>query len=583
MELYRYQPLPSSSDSLSEGFIRLLELQPGQGSEQIECNLRSVPLLEDLRYEALSYTWGDPNIVYYISLEGCQFGVASNLLSALLHLRQRDKPRILWIDAVCIDQTNSDEKTSQVLLMRRIYETAMRVLIWLGEGSEECSLGLTLIPKLLEAHNHRPELTAGLLVDPDQWTGIDLPKPGERHWKAINTVFKRPYWKRIWIVQEVAVAQKGTVICGSMEIDFDDMYQAMMFTHSAGIGAYVAEDFESLIQIGMIRKQHREGKWLPLLFLLSLFRTSKATDARDKVFALLGLATGIFDIGDLYFIPDYSLSLAEVYGRVAQTLISATSQIDCLEWARGACLTSLEPELHEDLPTWVPDWRDSESIIIPIGYSDKQPFWATGDSHYTPQLPELRGTLTVRGHITDSVLQIAPPFTYSPRELLSLLTTWETLVTPHTQTQYSTSQEFASAFCHTLIADTSPSGHRASKPDTQRVEALITYLKRMQAQNSTYIPFADPELSSARHSINVACGGRTMAVTQKGYMALVPTCTKTGDLICLIKGGRVPFVVQRAGTEDREEQWVLVGHCYVHGIMHGEAFREEECVDMRLV
>jgi hypothetical protein len=66
-------------------------------------------------------------------------------------------------------------------------------------------------------------------------------------------------------------------------------------------------------------------------------------------------------------------------------------------------------------------------------------------------------------------------------------------------------------------------------------------------------------------------------------MALVPTCTKTGDLICLIKGGRVPFVVQRAGAEDREEQWVLVGHCYVHGIMYGEAFREEECVDMRLV
>jgi Heterokaryon incompatibility protein (HET) len=102
-------------------------------------------------------------------------------MSALLRLRLRDKLRLLWINAVCINQLDNDEKTRQVMLMRNIYEHALRMLVWLSEGSEESSLGLTMIPKLMEVQTHRPDLEARLLANLDQWDGAGLLGADESH------------------------------------------------------------------------------------------------------------------------------------------------------------------------------------------------------------------------------------------------------------------------------------------------------------------------------------------------------------------------------------------------------------------
>jgi len=261
-----------------------------------------------------------------------------------------------------------------------------------------------------------------------------------------------------------------TVICGSDELDFDDMYKAVLFAHRSGTGPYVGEDYDSLIVLGLIRNKHREetGLGLPLLFLLSMQRTSQATDARDKVYTLLGLATGISVPGDLHLIPDYSLPLTEVYTQTAPALIYAERKLGCRSWCRALYTTPPKSKPNEDLPSWVPDWTIAEypvgscedpiptnlwSPLMPIGYSDKHASCATGNSTHTPQIPDPRRTLTVRGHITDEILQRGAPLSFEdPTKLLAQIITWKALLAP--QSQYLSSEAFYEAFHRTLITDT---------------------------------------------------------------------------------------------------------------------------------
>lgn len=121
---------------LAPGNIRLLVLSPGRVNEPIECFLDHYPLQDCPNYTALSYTWGSPGASVLIYLDGASFWVRLNLYFFLEGYRDRYNPSVLWIDAVCINQDDLDEKTSQIQLMNRIYEEADHVLIWLGEDSD---------------------------------------------------------------------------------------------------------------------------------------------------------------------------------------------------------------------------------------------------------------------------------------------------------------------------------------------------------------------------------------------------------------------------------------------------------------
>jgi hypothetical protein len=104
--MYEYTPLDKSTST-----IRLVLLLPGDFNDNIECHLLHASLDSELSYEALSYTWGDPEILRPVLLEGEPFPVTENLYDALRHLRlKKNEVRYLWIDALCIDQTNSEER-----------------------------------------------------------------------------------------------------------------------------------------------------------------------------------------------------------------------------------------------------------------------------------------------------------------------------------------------------------------------------------------------------------------------------------------------------------------------------------------
>ena len=135
MNRFRYQPIKTEKDH-----IRVIELLPGNDDSMIECSIYEVSLTNHPPYETISYRWGGSETKLPIIVEGHYFEVTENLYQALRFLRGSDEKRVLWADAICIDQTNIAEKNYQVQLMRDIYKNAQRTLIWLWRrngGDEE--------------------------------------------------------------------------------------------------------------------------------------------------------------------------------------------------------------------------------------------------------------------------------------------------------------------------------------------------------------------------------------------------------------------------------------------------------------
>lgn len=147
-----YEDLPEHSGKKIS--IRALALFPGAAGDPLQCQLRAV-VLDDVgnapACETLSYCWGDHPETELININGQDFNVRPNLEAALRHLRRTDRTRMLWADAICINQKNIPERNYHVSIMSLIYRQAERVVVWLGEASDTTEEALRLLNKLSDA------------------------------------------------------------------------------------------------------------------------------------------------------------------------------------------------------------------------------------------------------------------------------------------------------------------------------------------------------------------------------------------------------------------------------------------------
>ena len=218
--------------------IRVLTLFPGQETEDICCEVSHTyissrlqePQPEDCQaYEALSYTWGDQKQARTIQLSGKPFEVTVNLEVALRHLRLTDKPRLLWVDAVCIDQRNIPERNAQVLRMNLIYEQAYRVLVWLGEESADSAIAMDLLEKLggkvedmeFEDKFERFQDISYVLRPKDPSKLMAFTDLDKTDLKALdNLLRRRAWWSRMWVIQELAYGETVLLICGHRTVNW---------------------------------------------------------------------------------------------------------------------------------------------------------------------------------------------------------------------------------------------------------------------------------------------------------------------------------------------------------------------------
>lgn len=174
------------------------------------------------RYEALSYTWRDPTTTIPIRCSDKSTDITANLHTALLHLRYADRPRILWVDALCIDQKDDKDKEKQVQFMGDIYSKAQRVLIWLGEDIENTRGAIDSV-KRLDFHFkalYRKRYITNMLPMFGTWTSAltdvfpNSKVPADFDWAPVVKLLESQWFQRTWIIQEAVLGSRTTVISG---------------------------------------------------------------------------------------------------------------------------------------------------------------------------------------------------------------------------------------------------------------------------------------------------------------------------------------------------------------------------------
>ena len=181
--------------------IRLLHLHAGHSGMPLVCDLANTRLGLRPDFEALSYVWGSldepkTNISIRKDRKLFNFPVLPNLRSALLRLRKADEDRTIWVDALCINQADNEERSSQVPMMGDIYRSADCVIIWLGEEAENSGMALQFIQRITDLAKF------DLAIKDDSCT---------QEWFALSRLMNRPWFTRRWVVQELALATQANI------------------------------------------------------------------------------------------------------------------------------------------------------------------------------------------------------------------------------------------------------------------------------------------------------------------------------------------------------------------------------------
>jgi hypothetical protein len=330
-----------------EGEIRLIELLPGQGGQDIKARLFVVDNVTSQPYEALSYVWGSREHDVTISVNGMALDISLNLADALRCLRPpQGAGRILWIDAICINQASNAEKGSQVALMGHIYRSASDVVIFLGEEADDSDLVMDYLefddpdPSVVAPAPQRPNPIANSdeddLVRNKIWLyGLD----GPRLLRAAHAFFARAYWSRIWVVQESGLARRPPdFYCGRRRVVGERFRSGLkpLFTHlvaesnpltgdpavSLSVNSkddkFAQDDRRWNITFGVLHNSNKIGKReRPSQVLIRLARR-QSTDPRDQVFAMRELVDPVMRN---LFLPDYETEPTELFARLTAYLL----------------------------------------------------------------------------------------------------------------------------------------------------------------------------------------------------------------------------------------------------------------------
>jgi hypothetical protein len=423
--------------------IRLLHLLPSltiqagdkPSNDVIHCTFSLASLSAPPAFEALSYAWGDTKGVIRIQLHGNDVLITANLHCALRHLRYADRERILWVDALCIDQGNLDERTSQVDQMRYVYSLAQRVVVFLGDSCEGSDIAMDFIESMVADPNLHfwTKLEPHVTIQGISWSSHNLQD-------ALCTFFSLPWFSRTWTVQEYALAHEVVFRCGRRLLDRKDLrlFCKSWLAHAEECCAITSDlwsiedkhdvalmaHFKNVIPLGThlnnvidMEKLREHQNQHSILELDMRFRIRECHDIRDKIYGLLALTD------DEFIQANYGISVEEAFINVLMASVRHTKSLDVLSYRTG--LSSLQLEL----PSFVPDWSASPAAYSAGLLSNRADiivlyrlYAASGQSKAQFYLDSIKRANT-RGIIFDTIANIGGRISHSPEEDAF----WETL------------------------------------------------------------------------------------------------------------------------------------------------------------
>lgn len=477
--------------------------------------------------------------------------------------------------------------------MRRIYKKAHSVHVWLGEEADDSSLAIDILEKLGKPPPNAPgekEIVYPTLTEEDIM----------RNWDALRALFKRPWWQRVWIRQEIALHRTVQLWCGSKSFDMATLEPALaMLTDISALGyrssvsysenestVVLPWDFHARMLVQLRNLTANGSYWVGLAQLLRNTRGCEATDSRDMVFSVLGMADPkIYPI-----IPDYRRNLRQILLSTAQVALGQRFGLEIL----GACQN---PEKKSGLPSWVPlvedKWRAMPFQSMATGRGGAA--FSTGRFLTKAERPGIKvedEVLALQGGVVDTVASICKLFVGNNShvgDLESVYSSWKSFAEDASMRLQlgnkdyrkfieSKEPEKMSNWMRFLTMKTDVGIFGGSSSGRLFGGGLFGQttpnpsLARSYLLPSSHVS-ADPPLN---HEINAGLKlygvGRRLGITSRGYLCLLPAETQKGDFMALFQGATFPYVLRKLKGQNI---YVLVGEAFIPSWWHAN-FGEED-------
>ncbi|KIW00685.1 uncharacterized protein PV09_07869 [Verruconis gallopava] len=597
---FQYEPLAA------ENHIRLITLLPGKWDSKIKCKLRVAKLEEPPAYKALSYVWGDVTRSEKILLNGKVCHITRNLDIALRYIRDEKIAHVLWVDALCINQSDNSERNKQVRIMGQIYKRAQVVLAWLGAEGDESDSAMELALELGQLAMSLPPTILPLTPQKLADAGFDA---GSKNWAAFWRLMERPYWRRIWIIQEQHFAsefnesREQQVMNDRCLIGVGRKWlPRMILYHGWMLLMFVAQnkhaflsDTEAIQRGAPQRHEPFQSFYLntpsPITAffitlsianptysgpeckerLSALIRVSTgylATDPRDMIFAL----HGIIGKTNNQLRIDYNFNLDTVYRETVEFAMKEYGTLSILEGNRL--------KIPTDYPTWYPI---SGNLSVTGGaWDNRRGHRASGRHRARKPKFSLDGkVLFLPGIVVGTVKEVIGPYWHTKnlplQEQQVLWREYQSKLRLYWSKQEPERKEM---MWRTFVLDQENDGSRVVNgraPESFELAFRLSLLSEPGELPRDFMPGVDEGVRRYAFSgrfltcFDLANVNYSFFDTENGFMGIGAYHLKPGDVVTILQGGAFCLVLRPKG-----EHYQLLGEAYVYGAMEGELVKEDD-------
>ncbi|KAH8597307.1 heterokaryon incompatibility protein-domain-containing protein [Bisporella sp. PMI_857] len=553
---------------LEQNQIRLLAIEPGPQHAPVATRLHLVYVNSLPQYDGVCYVWGDSSDTVSIFCDGMSVNITRSLCWALARLRLSDRIRLVWADALCINQNDKEERSRQVAVMSHIYRGTRCVMACMGDSlyGDEAN-----VASLLEDYGP-------MISDPSKATQLSLYLQSnlfsldkDPRWKSLGLLLSRPWFERAWVLQEVGLARNPIIVYGSVEFGYRRLMEvstwisrnARGLAARAGIAALLIHmnwtDWSPSLK-GQLAAQ--QIKFVDILDHASL---QTCSDPRDHIYAFLGHPLA----EDCGIVPDYTKDKLQVYH---------DASIKILKDAGIRALSMVEHDkdtISENFPSWVIRW-DIGYVINNI-YSHPDRLYQAS-ANLSTNMRINGNTLQLSGICVDTIqsvysIHLYPDSTrlyFTDRHRNGQATLFDLIsYLENPELKYAYSCEKWQALIETLWAGTFRMKHSQGSQSVWSEYQTWLHAAGHNLRIRKAAPITDGALKFSIDMVSHS-EGRAFFLTTHGFYGIGSRVIEQGDVCCVLYGSRVPFIVRPRPIESLG-QYRFLGESYVHGIMQGEA------------
>ncbi|KAI8945012.1 heterokaryon incompatibility protein-domain-containing protein [Xylaria longipes] len=507
------------------------------------------------KYDALSYTWGSPEnlkTIWVGSPPTATLQITQNLARALQYLRYVSEPRTIWIDAICINQDDDSERNEQVRRMADIYKWAEHVVVWLGTpaaGSKHAMETLQHIGEQVEITSDHFHLRAPACAEPNWfWFWAQLPY-GESTWEAINELLSRSWFSRLWIFQEIQLADpsRAVVQCGEQTVAWYPFRRALLNLRYKRRQP-LPQLQETLVSL-MSLSRYVVGQ--NFLALVRRARWRGCSDARDKVYGLLGVCSPALA---RKITPKYSQSVGSLYRDTFLVYLEHSRRLEMLEDCEFGVSAI-------DAPSWVPDWSVEQRLERMFAECSASGTSCAEAKYIAPGLLEVTGVTC--GEVGEMKSPMAwespqgPPY----RELVEWVRSCQPQDAAHKKyvTGETLQEAYVTAIC---LGQTRERVPESRYPFAKEWKEIL--LPDDLAGSADVLGGAHIHVRTVIRHLK----GMAFVTTSQGRVGLAPAATRLGDMTAVILGCSTPMILRPVNSNTGFQ---VIGACYIHGLMDAEA------------